>query len=280
MMMRHPQLGCSLSDHFAVEATLEFHPLSTPSSSSGGNPQPHHLHPANTTAATPFDTSALKPRGPSKQSSLLSNPKFRPDSETIAHDVFLRAPAGATPTNGGTEDDDAETFDARTMSTHIPAQALDNGTFLHIAPQPSPTPSEAGHDHLDDDLSPKREFVAQASLGDEQAVLPATVYDDMLAVLERYVRREEGQRKWRGRHFFASVAGTVACLVGVWWSPHNYVAFILMLVSSLGLVAGTIDGLLSLLFFNSELRALKEFEWEVRNAKGGRDDMDDDQRAW
>lgn len=33
------------------------------------------------------------------------------------------------------------------------------------------------------------------------------------------------------------------------------------------LVGGVIDGLLSLLFFNSELGQLKEFEWEVRNAK-------------
>ncbi|KAK1835629.1 hypothetical protein QBC39DRAFT_416274 [Podospora conica] len=284
MMMRHPHLNCSLSDHFAVEATLEFH---RPSSSSSS--PPHHPHPTT----TPYETSTLKPRGPSKQSSLLSsNPKFRPDSETIAHDVFLRAPAGATPEPSG--HDDAETFDARTMSTHIPAQLLDNGTFLNLAPQhPSPAPSEAGggghHHHLDDDLSQKKEFgggggggaaQTQASLGDEQTVLPGSVYDDMLAVLERYVRREESQRKWRGRHFFAAVAGTVACSVGVFWSPHNYVAFILLLVSSLGLVAGTIDGLLALLFFNSELRALKEFEWEVTNAKGGRDDMDDDQRAW
>jgi len=46
----------------------------------------------------------------------------------------------------------------------------------------------------------------------------------------------------------------------------NYVSFILILVSSLGLMAGTVDGLIGGLFVGSELRALAEFEWEVRNA--------------
>jgi sphingomyelin phosphodiesterase 2 len=57
-----------------------------------------------------------------------------------------------------------------------------------------------------------------------------------------------------------------ACMIGVWWSPHNYVSFILMLLSSIGLSVGVIDGLMGLLFGGSEMRALKEFEWEVKNA--------------
>jgi sphingomyelin phosphodiesterase 2 len=55
-------------------------------------------------------------------------------------------------------------------------------------------------------------------------------------------------------------------MIGVWWSPHNYVSFILMLLSSIGLSVGVIDGLMGLLFGGSEMRALKEFEWEVKNA--------------
>ncbi|KAF6812706.1 inositol phosphosphingolipids phospholipase C protein (endonuclease/exonuclease/phosphatase) [Colletotrichum sojae] len=99
------------------------------------------------------------------------------------------------------------------------------------------------------------------------ASLDSATYDEILSVTRRYVQREEKQRYWRGLHFFAWLAVWVGCLVGVWFSPHNFVAFILMLLSSLGLVAGVIDGLMSLLFFNSELRALKEFEWEISNAK-------------
>lgn len=41
-----------------------------------------------------------------------------------------------------------------------------------------------------------------------------------------------------------------------------------MLLSTLGLSAGVIDGLIGGLFVGSELRALKEFEWEIKNARG------------
>jgi sphingomyelin phosphodiesterase 2 len=59
----------------------------------------------------------------------------------------------------------------------------------------------------------------------------------------------------------------VGCLIGVWWVPHNYVSFILMLLSSVGLSVGVIDGLMGFLFVGSELRALREFEWEIVSAK-------------
>jgi len=45
------------------------------------------------------------------------------------------------------------------------------------------------------------------------------------------------------------------------------VAFILMLLSTLGLSAGVVDGLIGGLFVGSEIRALKEFEWEISNAR-------------
>ncbi|KAH6997819.1 Endonuclease/exonuclease/phosphatase [Ilyonectria sp. MPI-CAGE-AT-0026] len=97
--------------------------------------------------------------------------------------------------------------------------------------------------------------------------LPMAVYDEILAMIHKYTLREVRQRYWRGVHFFVALVVWVACLVGVWFSPANFVAFILMLVSSLGLVAGVVDGLLSLLFFSWEIRGLKEFDWEIRNAK-------------
>ncbi|EFQ29277.1 endonuclease/Exonuclease/phosphatase [Colletotrichum graminicola] len=130
-----------------------------------------------------------------------------------------------------------------------------------------------------DDTAPEKTPRLQDALGSSQrgsllsvnsaesAFLPIPVYDDILSEIRRYARREESQRSWRAMHFFAWLAVSIACLIAVWFSPHNAVAFILMLLSSLGLVAGAVDGLMSLLFFNSELRALKEFEWEVANAR-------------
>ncbi|KAF2746892.1 DNase I-like protein [Sporormia fimetaria CBS 119925] len=97
--------------------------------------------------------------------------------------------------------------------------------------------------------------------------LPIEVYDEILANVVKYTNRERLQRRLRLGHFGYQLAITIGCLVGVWWSPRNYVSFILMLLSSLGLSVGVLEGLMGGLFVGSELRALKEFEWEVRNAR-------------
>jgi sphingomyelin phosphodiesterase 2 len=97
--------------------------------------------------------------------------------------------------------------------------------------------------------------------------LPIEVYDEILATTLKYQVRERVQRKLRIGHFFYQLSLSIGCLIGVWWSPKNYVAFILMLLSSVGLSVGVIDGLMGFLFVGSEIRALKEFEWEVRMAR-------------
>ncbi|KZZ95938.1 Endonuclease/exonuclease/phosphatase [Moelleriella libera RCEF 2490] len=92
-------------------------------------------------------------------------------------------------------------------------------------------------------------------------------YDEMLAMTQKYTARERRQRFWRGVHFHAALVVWLACLVAVWFSPRSFVTFLLMLLASLGLTAGVIDGLLALLFFSREIRGLKEFEWEIQNAR-------------
>ncbi len=97
--------------------------------------------------------------------------------------------------------------------------------------------------------------------------LPIETYDQILANTVKYNARERVQRKLRIGHFFYQLTLWIACLIGVWWVPHNYIAFILMLLCSVGLSVGVIDGLMGFLFIGSEIRALKEFEWEVRNTR-------------
>lgn len=97
--------------------------------------------------------------------------------------------------------------------------------------------------------------------------LPASTYADILAITATYTQRERRQRRLRLAHFGASVLVSVGCLAAVWWSPRAFVSFVLMLVSTLGLGAGIVDGLIGGLFVGSELRALREFEWEMRNAR-------------
>ena len=116
----------------------------------------------------------------------------------------------------------------------------------------------------------------------ENSFLPISIYDEILEMIAKYTTRERKQRRYRLYHFIASVVISIACFIAVFWSPRNFVAFLLMLLSTLGLGAGVIDGLIGGLFVGSEIRALKEFEWEIRNARaaaGGDSNGKDDYEA-
>ena len=96
--------------------------------------------------------------------------------------------------------------------------------------------------------------------------LSVGTYNAIQGVTSKYIARERLQRRLRVAHFWVQVAISVVCLISVWWSPRNFVSFLLMLVSTIGLSAGVLDGLIGFLFMSSELRALKEFQWEIDNA--------------
>ncbi|KAI9743929.1 MAG: phospholipase C type enzyme [Claussenomyces sp. TS43310] len=111
-------------------------------------------------------------------------------------------------------------------------------------------------------------YASQIKDAEEQGtLLPVSTYDEILAMVDKYTLRERKQRRYRLYHFLCSLIVSIGCLIAVWWSPRNFVAFLLMLLSSLGLSAGVIDGLIGGLFVGSEIRSLKEFEWEIRNAR-------------
>ena len=97
--------------------------------------------------------------------------------------------------------------------------------------------------------------------------ISVSTYDTILSMIAIYTRREVRQRRIRLSHFVLSIMVTIGCFTAIWWSPQPFVSFLLSLLSTLGLGAGILDGLIGGLFVGSELRALKEFEWEIRNAK-------------
>ena len=99
-----------------------------------------------------------------------------------------------------------------------------------------------------------------------RTTIASSFYEQILAMIEKYTLRERKQRRWRLLHFIGSASFSIGSFVAVWWSTYNYVAFILLLFSTFGIMAGTVDGLIGGLFVGSELRALNEFEWEVRAA--------------
>ncbi|KAK8125283.1 uncharacterized protein PG998_001042 [Apiospora kogelbergensis] len=254
MLQRHPDLGCSLSDHFSVEATLILHHSSQQQQSPRSN---NPLSLENTTALARSSTN-----NDSNRDKSLATANSNSNNSDYHH---LSKPS--IDTHHG----DAPSM-ADTRATEIPEAFLAAGIYLQ-----TPTASESHlplrHAKQKSTTTLRDHLLAtsyEAQLCDAAqpvARLPPSTYDEILAVVHAYMARERSQRRWRGHHFFAWVGVTLACYVGVWFSPHNYVAFILMLLSSLGLVAGTIDGLIALLFFGSEMRALKEFEWEILNAK-------------
>ncbi|MCJ1396085.1 phospholipase C type enzyme [Xylographa bjoerkii] len=92
------------------------------------------------------------------------------------------------------------------------------------------------------------------------------VLPSILPLIYTYSTRQLLQRRLMLAHFLVAVFVSIGCVIGIWWSAHAYVSFILALVSTLNLSAGVIDGLIGGLFIGSELRALKEFEWEIYNA--------------
>ncbi|MCJ1436924.1 phospholipase C type enzyme [Xylographa pallens] len=124
---------------------------------------------------------------------------------------------------------------------------------------------------LSDHFSVEATIVRDESKGVKRAeslpqALDRTLLSSILPLIHTYTKRRLLQRRLLLAHFLVSVFVSIGCLIGIWWSPHTYVSFILALVSTLNLSAGVIDGLIGGLFIGSELRALKEFEWEVRNA--------------
>lgn len=98
-------------------------------------------------------------------------------------------------------------------------------------------------------------------------LLPLETYDSILAMIAKYTLRQRKFRRTKLTEFGLSIAVSIGCFVAIWWSPRNYVSFILILLSTLGFGGGVVEGLMGGLFVGSELRALREFEYEVRTAR-------------
>lgn len=98
--------------------------------------------------------------------------------------------------------------------------------------------------------------------------LPPSTYTSILSLITIYTARERSQRRRRLATFLLSIVVSIGCLTATWWSPRPWVAFLLALLSTVGVGAGVVDGLIGGLFMSAEIRALGEFEWEVGNLRG------------
>jgi sphingomyelin phosphodiesterase 2 len=295
MMMRHPALGCSLSDHFSVEVTLAFRPTAgtgpgvqqhqhqhqqqqpVPASVESPHKAParHQLHLPSTRTVTRNGVIEVHPPSFSSSSSAARGPNVPPDSSG----------EGTPPLAANDDDDDDDDDDDRSNSNERRNAGIANGAFLQSPTDSEYPPSQASspfprttktpnkHDTNDNDApatSPHDSDTATATDTAPTASRPLThhTFQTLLACIDAYTARERAQRRWRGRHFFLALAATAACLVAVWFvDGRPYAAFLLCLASTLNLAAGLVDGLVALLFLGWEIKALKEFRWEVANAE-------------
>lgn len=256
MLSRHPELGCSLSDHYSVEATLTFH--QTAREGTAGTSIAGHSWP-------------LPPGRLSNLSAFRRSTPF-----------LTQMPSSGHTATGTTLPDISDGADTGTDVEDRRSPAA--GAFLSLQ---SPTPStsrpslrqtaaEMGDPDFDTQLLSSLSLLDPASHNEIHFTVQD--YDKLLREIKLYAAREADQAQLRLCHFLFWVFVLVACSIAVWFVPtHNNklsdttnhaINFVLLLLSSLGLVVGAVDGLMSLLFFKgSEKRALNEFKWEVRNAK-------------
>ncbi|ROT39795.1 DNase I-like protein [Sodiomyces alkalinus F11] len=248
MVEPHPRLGCSLSDHFSVEVTIAYHT----SSNQRRSPQTRDDPPTRPQAGTGTTKVAHGTAAIDNVTSYLQSPTA---SET-----------GSQSDHPPTHDRDAsqsENNNPRSSHRHAVQRRPPQQSRPLSAPL-TPAPELASESDLDLQLDPTHYPAHQ-----DNAPLPSSAYDDVLSTIRAYVRREQSQRRLRAAHFFVWFALWLASLAGIWFVPSRlrFFNFLLLLLGSLGLVAGVVDGLMALLFFGSELRALREFEWEILNAK-------------
>ncbi|KAI1395468.1 DNase I-like protein [Hypoxylon fuscum] len=241
MLSRHPELGCSLSDHFSVEATLLLHTSNT--ALSNYPPSRHSSIPPS--PSSPHDKDKNRLEKPSSHPSTADHYAHDHAASLLAleHGTYLQSPTGSEVRVGAQGIRASFDEQLRSFSDTDPSQVNASGSNPHASHQSRP-PRTVKYEGL-----------------------PCTTYDEVLSAIHAYIAREQRQRRLRSIHFYVWAAVLFACYVAVWFVPYPGVSFVLLLLGSLGLLAGVVDGLMALLFFGSEVRALKEFEWEIMNAK-------------
>lgn len=105
----------------------------------------------------------------------------------------------------------------------------------------------------------------KAQLAHRSERLSLSKLDDIAATVRDFTQGEQAQQSWRAAHFYVSVLLWLASVVGAGFADRY--SIIVTVVGGLILASGVVDGLLALLFFSSELNALKEFQWNVDNRR-------------
>ncbi|KAL7274325.1 phospholipase C type enzyme [Rhizina undulata] len=135
---------------------------------------------------------------------------------------------------------------------------------LAAARNPHKVPGDTLIDVAGEVRAEEAQLTGQVGEKESETYLPVNIIDEILALIAGYTRREKFEYFWRIAHFWISVIALIAIHVGVWWSSNRGWAFFCVLLSWVVAISGTLDGLIGFLFMGSELRALQEFEEEIK----------------
>ncbi|KAI0540766.1 Endonuclease/exonuclease/phosphatase [Xylaria digitata] len=248
LIARHPDLGCSLSDHFSVEATLILHTPTPLRHRRRSRSRSKTDWRAQSTTLGDDPTMSPKKSGTVTQTQtphgIPGTPNILTRSNSRAKEKERDRGRPATP----------RSFTSTEAGVHIAA-----GTYLH-----SPTASSyrrGSRDRAAWDLQ-----LSSLELGTPPH-LPLVAYDEIIHLIDVHASRTHQRRILGIAHFAFWVVVLVGSYVGIWFLPDGKGAFGLLAGSSLGFTAGVVTLLLALLFYAAELNKLNEFEWEIRNAK-------------
>ncbi|KAI1190641.1 Endonuclease/exonuclease/phosphatase [Nemania serpens] len=263
LMARHPDLGCSLSDHFSVEATLTLHtptPLrhrrrrrSRSRSRSGSRSRSNSRARSPTlgdeaTATIKRSNTIIRSQGPR----YTPTPNFTSNHPSITRKEKAKERGRPVTPSMISTDAGIDTIGAR-------AAAMEQGTYLQ-------SPTASSYRRGSRDRAAWDHQLSSFELGTPPR-LPLAAYDEILHLIDMHAARTYGRRSLGIAHFAFWTVVLVASYVGIWFLPDGKGAFALLVAGSLGFAAGLVTLLLSLSFYAAELNKLNEFEWEILNAK-------------
>ncbi|KAI1112465.1 Endonuclease/exonuclease/phosphatase [Nemania sp. NC0429] len=265
LMARHPDLGCSLSDHFSVEATLTLHtptPLrhrrqhkSRSRSRSGSRSRSRSNSRGPSRMRGDEATTTIKRSDPFARSEDLRRtptPKLASNHPSYRRNEKARERGRPVTPSIISTDAGFNTIGAR-------AVAMEQGTYLQ-------SPTASSYRRSSRDRAAWDHQLSSFELGTPPR-LPLAAYDEILQLVDIHAARQNRQRSLGIAHFAFWTVVLLASYIGVWFLPYGKGAFALLVASSLGFAAGVITLLLSLSFYSAELNKLNEFEWEILNAR-------------
>lgn len=145
-----------------------------------------------------------------------------------------------------------------TLSDHFSVEVqlalapnYDQKSALVMAKNPEPIPAESLIEISSSVRAREAQMTDQVGEKPGELYLPVDIISQIFDVQREYTAREVMEKKLRIAHFFASIPVLIGLHVAVWWSPHNGVAFLLMLLGWVVAVTGVMDGLIGFIFTGS-----------------------------